>query len=162
VSAVAWELSTDAYRHHARRLRCRYAGQPALLQRSLKALALRSSAVDKCGSTAELAGHFCRSPVSAQSGDARLFARYVASSIPSGVLRYSQRLEFIRTARRFGVRRFEANLLIAAVLEQHRARGAEQVTEESPTDEGALMRGLSVFLVVQGALLFGTWWTLFR
>jgi hypothetical protein len=94
-----------------------------------------------------------------------LFATYVASSVPaSGVLRYSQRLEFIRTARRFGVRRFQANLLIAAVLEQRRADGdAAQAAEEEPdTRERSTLSSFGVFLVVQSALVFGTWWMLFR
>ena len=98
-------------------------------------------------------------PAPAQSGAARRFADYLAGQTAgSAVLRYSQRLELLRAARRFGVGRFEANLLIAAVLERHRHQAAERDT--APWPDGLLQVG--TFLLVQGALLLGAWWALLR
>ena len=77
----------------------------------------------------------------------------------SGVLRYSQRLQLLRAAPRFGLNRFEANLAIAAVMSRQRGRPATQ--DPHPADR-SLISGVAAFVVVQGALLLGTWWTLFR
>ena len=94
----------------------------------------------------------------AQSAPARHFAEYLAGQMGSPVLRYSQRLALLRAARRFGVGRFEANLLIAAVLERHRRQVAEPDSVAWPD---ALLQ-VATFLLVEGALLLGAWWTLLR
>lgn len=75
---------------------------------------------------------------------------------PSGVLRYSQRLAFLRAAPRFGLNRFEANLAIAVVMNR---RGV-QATQE-PTDR-SFASAIATFVVVQAALVLGTWWALFH
>ena len=76
----------------------------------------------------------------------------------ASVLRYSQRLELLRSARRFGIGRFEANLLIAAVQERRRTRAMEG--DEAIGDSN--LPQWAAVLVVQSALLLGAWWTLFR
>jgi hypothetical protein len=147
VAAVAHAMptSSDDYRRKARRLRCRYAGQPATLQFALKLLA----------------GEAKPDLSPAPAGPARRFAEYLASRAPSMVLRYSERLELIRAARHMGIDRFEANLLIASVLERGRrvteAEAAQAVTRSSP-----LLAGIAVFLMVQSAVLLGAWWAVFR
>jgi hypothetical protein len=76
----------------------------------------------------------------------------------SSVFRYSQRLELLRAARRFGVSRFEANLLIAATLERRRAHASEQGDSMEPT----VATQFATFVLIQGATAFAVWWTLFR
>jgi hypothetical protein len=139
---------SDAYRRQARRLRCHFARQPAMLQLALEALAKQAGPAPQPAAVS-----------SATAGSARQFAEYLADRTPSAVLRYSERLELIRTARRFGIDRFEANLLIASVLERHRRH-----SEEPPAARGggSLLGGITVFLVVQSAVVLGAWWTVFR
>ncbi len=161
VPALAQPLNpTDAYRREARRLRCRYAGRPAHLHRSLRALADASPKPVTVTATTSRPSRFepATGLASAQSGPARNFADYLARQMTSSVLRYSQRLELLRSARRFGIGRFEANLLIAAVLERHRTR----VLEADETRGSSVVSQVAAVLAVQGALLLGVWWTLFR
>ena len=97
-------------------------------------------------------------PAPAEGGAARRFAEYLAGQTAgSPILRYSQRLDLLRAARRFGVERFEANLLIAAVLERKRQRVAEQ---DGAGGGPSVMLQVATFLLVQGALLAGAWWAL--
>jgi hypothetical protein len=150
--------SSDEYRRQARRLRCVYAGQPARLQQSLKALATRVGATAFAVSVEP-----SRPALPATSGPARIFAEQLAAEIsPTGILRYSHRLALLRSARRLGVGRFEANLLIAAVLERRRRAGQPIVVESELTRDGSFVSNLAVFLIVQGALAAGAWWTVFR
>jgi len=158
--------STDAYRRQARRLRCQYAGRPGQLHQSLRQLSAEqrpsgSTATSRpagisVGTSAGIeAGRY---PASAQGGPARRFADHLAQQMTASVLRYSQRLELLRSARRFGIGRFEANLLIAAVQERRRTRAMEG--DEAIGDSN--LPQWAAVLVVQSALLLGAWWTLFR
>ena len=162
VAAAQYVSPCDAYRREARRLRGRYAGRPGLLQQSLKRLAqdarpTRATPASQRGRAVDEDRH----PTSAQSGSARRFADHLAEQMPSSVLRYSQRLELLRAARRFGVGRFEANLLIAAVLERRRSRAADG-GGEGGGGIGSVAADVAVFLVFQCAMLLGAWWVLFR
>ena len=76
----------------------------------------------------------------------------------TSVLRYSRRLEFLRAARRLGVSRFEANLLIAAVLERHRAK----VVETDPSGGDSVMAHLAALLLGETALLLAVGWSIFH
>ena len=76
----------------------------------------------------------------------------------SSVLRYSQRLELIHAARRFGVDRFEANLLIAAVLERGRVRHEDTPPPTAPR----WLSSVILFLTLQSGLALGAWWMIFR
>jgi hypothetical protein len=132
-------------------LRCRYAGRPDQLHNSLKQLVAATSIRSAAAATP-------RRPAAAQR--ARSYADYVVSAMPpSGILRYSQRLEFLRAASRFGLNRFEANLAIAAVMGRHRSTEAadEQSSGARPT-----LSAVATFLVVQGVVVLGAWWTLYR
>jgi hypothetical protein len=141
-AGVAPATSADTYCRAARRLRCRYASRPAELHRALKSLADEPMTVKPRQTPVGSAG----------------FAEHVAASLTSNVLRYSQRLQLIRDAQRFRISRFEANLVIAAVMGRRR-NGAVELTE--PSDRSVLT-GVTTFLLVQGALALGAWWVLLR
>lgn len=97
------------------------------------------------------------------TGPAATFAAHLAREIPtSGVLTYSSRLALLRYAQTLGVRRFEANLLIAAVLERRKQMGGVQPTDDTSSRAGSRIANLATFLIVQSALALGAWWTLFR
>ena len=81
------------------------------------------------------------------------FADFVRARLDGPVLRYSQRLELIKEAGRRGIGRFEANLVIAAVL--HR-EGRGQEYELRP--EAKWVAPVVTFAAVQGAILAGAWW----
>jgi hypothetical protein len=163
-AAVLPAISSDEYRRQARRLRCRHAGRPDRLQRSLKTLATRAVPRDVAHSVNNDDRLVILPPqVRASTGPAATFAGHLAREIPStGVLTYSSRLSLLRHAQNLGVRRFEANLLIAAVLERRRqTAGAPPEADASPRSR-SLMPTVVTFLLVQGAFAVGVWWTLFR
>jgi hypothetical protein len=87
----------------------------------------------------------------------------LAREIPSsGVLTYSSRLSLLRHAQKLGVRRFEANLLIAAVLERRRQTAGAPAESDVPARSGTFVSGVMAFLLVQGAFALVAWWTLLR
>jgi hypothetical protein len=155
--------SSDAYRRQARRLRCRYADRPDRLHHSLKQLvaatSIRSAAVAP-PAAAEAPSAAAATPRRPAAQRARSYADYlVAAMPPSGILRYSQRLEFLRAAPRFGLNRFEANLAIAAIMGRHRP--TEAAEEQSPGARPTIS-AVATFFVVQGVVVLGAWWTLYR
>ena len=83
------------------------------------------------------------------------FAEWVKGRLDGPVLRYSQRLRLLKEAERRGLGRFEANLVIAAVL--YRA-GMGQEYELKP--KGEWVAPVVTFLVLQSALIVGAWWVL--
>jgi hypothetical protein len=119
------------------------------LQRSLKQLS---------DSTPGAAPAAAPTSVSTRAGT---YAELVAASIPpsSSVLRYSHRLALLRSAPRFGLNRFEGNLAIAAVM--HRRRRGHEASDDSAA-ERSFVSSITTFVLVQGAVLLGAWWTLFR
>ena len=123
------------YRRQARRLRARLAHRPAELYRTLRALA----------DQADLAAG--RPRLGLESPAAR-FASHVRQCTDGQVLRYSQRTELIDAAERQGIGRFEANLIIAAVL--HRQNLADLPDE--PTAH-RLLPAVVTFLLVQMTVL---------
>jgi hypothetical protein len=151
MAPAAAAISTDTYRREARRLRCRHAGNPLALQRSLRALAARAST-----------GHEAAPPPVADvsPSPARQFTDYLHEHATESVLRYSQRLEMFRAARRMGIARFEANLLIAAVVD----RNARRVEEDDPVPRRfpAWLGAVGVFCMVQATVGALAWWALFR
>jgi hypothetical protein len=79
------------------------------------------------------------------------------------MLTYSQRLALLRHAQRLGVGRFEANLLIAAMLERRRqAVGVRADVVDGSTRSISLVSNVAMFLLVQGAFAAGAWWAVFR
>jgi hypothetical protein len=166
-AAVTPAISSDEYRRHARRLRCQYAGRPDRLQQSLKTLATRTIIRREIASDqAEAPYRVISLPPQVRpiaTGPAATFVEQLSREIPStGILTYSSRLSLLRRAQKLGVRRFEANLLIAAVLERRRQTGGPPPEADAPARAGSLMPTLVTFLIVQGAIALGAWWTLFR
>ena len=75
-------------------------------------------------------------------------------------LRYSKRLKLIRRAEHFGIRRFDANLIIAMV--QNRVAGLRfrfQLDEHEP-DRTSRLTAIAVFVVVQSLIVAVGWWIL--
>ncbi|HZZ43223.1 MAG TPA: hypothetical protein VFE58_09815 [Tepidisphaeraceae bacterium] len=112
--------TTDEYRRRARRLRRMYAHQPVFLQRKLKELS-GSQEPEIRPMNPSLTGG---SPVAWE------FAESVEEAIQSGILRYSQRMTLIQKAEGLGIKRFEANLIIAVV--EHRARESTRTVQSEP------------------------------
>ena len=98
-----------------------------------------------------------RKPAKATEADVSAeFADAVAQAIDGPVLRYSQRQVLVRDAERRGIGRFEANLIIAAVL--HR-QGLGQEYELPPTSGGVMgwVAPVLTFVGVQAAIVAGAW-----
>src|SRR5687768_7594834 len=87
------------------------------------------------------------------------FAEAVMASLDGPVLRYSQRVVLVNEAERRGIGRFEANLIIAAVL--HRS-GIGQEYEIPPAAGGRMewLAPLLTFVGLQSAIVLGAWWVL--
>jgi hypothetical protein len=89
----------------------------------------------------------------------RAFARHVTERLNGRLLRYSQRLEFLKAAQRLRINRFRANLIIAMV--QHQTAGmvpAEQIDGRKPFGRlGPIIAGVMLAEMVTVA---GLWWML--
>jgi hypothetical protein len=83
------------------------------------------------------------------------FAEWVKNHLDGPVLRYSQRLRLLKEGERRGLGRFEANLVIAAVLYRE---GMGQEYELKPKVEW--VAPVVTFLVLQSVLVAGAWWVL--
>jgi hypothetical protein len=137
---VAADDGSAEYRRRARHLRCHFAGQPATLHSALDELAREQDSrrgTWKNGPSGDW-GHPAQraamsrpdctgdpvlsSVLGVASASAEYLARLVEQSLSDGVLPYARRQDVLRAARRLGVGRFQANLLIAAV--QHRCERA--------------------------------------
>src|SRR5258708_7362846 len=92
------------YRRRARRLRHRLRHDPVRLHQSLRTLNSGGQEIEPAA------------PISA----AVAFAEMVEKSLDGPILRYTQRVKLLKSAERLGIERFEANLVIAAVLHRHR------------------------------------------
>lgn len=183
-------LGCDEYRRHARRLRARFAGEPARLHHSLAQLARRRDAATSSGSaswkpspdTRPRLGHPAPVRVSVrprvQGAPAALlpadgldglngaifqsspktlqrFAALVTHCMEDGILRYSRRQALLRRAERLGIARFEANLIMAAVVNRrpHPREGAS----EQPRGRLPLQTALLVFTFVETLVAVAAW-----
>jgi hypothetical protein len=98
-----------------------YSGNPALLHRRLRELS--DSQNTKLNPIEQ---PFTSTPsLAANSPAAWQFGERVASCLEDGLLRYSRRVALLKEAERLGIKRFEANLIIAVA--QHRHRPAQPV-----------------------------------
>ena len=134
-------LDAGEYVRRARRLRARWAGKPERLQRELGELSRQSSA-------ARLPGN--------DPGPARVFSEAAAAAMEGPVLRYSARQGLMKLARRLGIERFEANLLIAAVQHRVGARWDQRNGERIGT-MGWVMMGALVQAGILG-IIAAMWW----
>jgi hypothetical protein len=151
VEAASIDHPVD-YRRIARRVRCRLGNDPIGKQRALAALARQADRSRRMSAP--------EPPIHAKSSesesDVRAFARAVTSAMEGPILRFSRREELIRQAQNLGIRRFDANLLIAAV--QHRLRG--DLNCGTPVIESSRLRfalPICLALAVQAVILAGAW-----
>ncbi len=124
-------LPAESYRREARRLRALFPKDLHRLQNSLGRLAKREDARQRirasvAAESSRRASVVCRViPTSCETDGLAVdrFAAMVESEIQSGVLRNSQRAALLRQAKRLGISRFDASLIIASV--QHRFSGSD-------------------------------------
>jgi hypothetical protein len=149
--ATRWD-STD-YRRCARRLRHVHRSNPARLASSLKEL---SAAYD--ASTRPTPGQ-CESASAAPDSVARVraFAQHVAHELDGTTLRYSNRIRLLHAAHRHGIRRFDANLIIASV--QERVQGSVLRVQDGKKEQ-RWRSCATTFLVIQGLILAGATYVL--
>jgi len=150
--------STD-YRRHARHLRKLYALEPAALQHRLKDLAIWHDAhtpARACESRfARTAPALTVEKTTFEIASAK-FASLVEQRIGQGVLRYSDRARLLSDARRLGIGRFYANLVIATL--QHNVD-----VEPIPHDAESLSRipsralRIGLALLIQAIILLASW-----
>ena len=137
------------YRREARRIRGRLAHKPVERFCALRDLSHRHDAAVQLA----IPVPGCESPASA-------FAQLAADQISGQILSYSKRLGLLRAARRMGIGRFEANLIIAAV--QHRTAGSsvrcQTVRRWSPRRAAPLL----TFVLLQSLILLSLWGIFFR
>jgi hypothetical protein len=140
---------SQQYRQQARRLRGRYANQPAQLYRTLRQLS------DRHDATAAKSRVVHRHLMVDESQDkVNAFGQLVTSHLVGRVLPYSRRMELLDIAEKLGIGRFHANLVIAAV--QH------QFSEIAPTECVATPRWrwpAAIFsaIALQFLLLWAVW-----
>ena len=82
------------------------------------------------------------------------FAAEIAGRMEGPVLRHAQRLALFEVARRLGIGRFEANLIMAAVQHQ---RGQARAVAANAEVHRPWFAPLAVFVVIQGLIAWGAW-----
>jgi len=87
----------------------------------------------------------------------RAFAAAVSSSLEGPILRFSRRQQLIRQAERLGIRRFDANLLIAAVQHRSRSEKAAKMVETKPAPSPWRFAAIGFAIGLQTIILFGAW-----
>jgi hypothetical protein len=85
------------------------------------------------------------------------FAKQVADVLDGQQLRYSNRLRLIKHAEAIGIRRFDANLIIALV--QHRAKPIAAIVKapKKPSRKFPLA-AVACFAIVQSTIILTAWW----
>jgi hypothetical protein len=153
------QWSTIDYRRHARRLRKLYALEPAALQHRLKDLALWHDAHMPARSS-ELPPARTAPPLAVQKTTFEIasakFSSLVEQRIGQGILRYSDRARLMSDARRLGIGRFYANLVIATL--QHNA-DVEPIPRDGAWPSRIPTRGIRIgfALLIQAAILLAVW-----
>jgi|SRR5688572_7646545 len=143
-----------AYCTAARRIRHRHARRPERLHQELCDLSKRHDA-----ERSALPPEAKPQAAGLEGGPCEAFAGEVARRLEGPVLRQSQRRALLAAARRAGIGRFEANLMIAAV--QH-ARGSD-AKAIAPAPGRATTGGIGAFAIVtlvalvQTAIVCGAW-----
>ena len=137
------------YRRVARRVRCRLGNDPISKQCALAALARQADRARRLAAPEVIPN---------PDNGVRAFAQAVSTAMEGPILRFSRRQQLIRQAQRLGIRRFDANLLIAAV--QHRLGSVKtkhpvQSNSDSSPWRFALPIGLAIGL--QAIILIGAW-----
>lgn len=153
------QWSSIDYRRHARRLRKLYALEPAALQHRLKDLAawydIHTPRQSHESHLVRTAPALAVEKTTFEIASAK-FASLVEQRIGQGVLRYSDRARLMVDARRLGLGRFYANLVIATL--QHNADLdpiPHDETSSSRTPRRAIRIGFA--LLIQAAILLAVW-----
>lgn len=147
------------YLRQARRIRHTCRNEPGTLHQSLRYLSA-------CHDIASGRSRSVHSPrllpatppnyvTDQSSGTIRDFANAVVMKMNGPILRYSQRVELMRHARRIGLRTFDANLIIAAV--QNRVK--ETIAPEPPKPM-SWQFAIAVAALLQLAIIVSAWWLL--
>jgi hypothetical protein len=89
--------------------------------------------------------------------NAGAFAQYVSRNLRPPVLAYSQRVEFLREARRLGVGRFEAHLIIAAAVHRLGVGAEGDAPSRGPSWLAGWAMPLVACAVVQSIILVAAW-----
>jgi hypothetical protein len=137
------------YRRIARRVRCRLGKDPVGKQRALAALARHA---DRTWPAVVI------EPLPTPDSGVRAFAQAVSIALEGPILRYSRRQQLIRQAEGLGIRRFDANLLIAAV--QHRLGNGKTnaaVQPEASDSRWRMAIPVGCVLALQALILLGFW-----
>ncbi|WP_428938114.1 hypothetical protein [Fontivita pretiosa] len=90
------------------------------------------------------------------------FADEVESALDSeGILSFSQRQKLLRRARHFGIRPFDANLVIAMVQHRFQPAGPPAIRQASHASKSFnWLPTVTVIVVVQSLILAAGWWLL--
>jgi hypothetical protein len=99
-------------------------------------------------------------PMAGFQSPANAFAEFASEQIAGPVLSYSKRLGLLRAARRLGIGRFEANLIIAAI--QHRTAGSSVGCQRPGPRARFRAAPLLTFLLLQSLILVSVWGIFFR
>ena len=130
-----------AYCRAARRIRGRWSARPGRLHRELRDLAVRH---DSVAVEATPLGR----------GTCGTFATEVARRLEGPVLRHAERRRLLASARRMGIGRFEANLIIAAV--QHERRPEEMIRAPQARRRWGL-GPVALVIGIEMAIAWGAW-----
>lgn len=131
------------YCRDARRLRRRFASDPRQLLRKLRDLSDHHDAAQPAVQVA---------PTRTQT-----FAAAVLDCLEGRDLRYSNRLYLLDLADKLGIRRFDANLIIATL--QHRAPRKPKTRPQQPASrEIVISPTFAAFMVVQSTILLAVAW----
>jgi hypothetical protein len=85
------------------------------------------------------------------------FVRQVEFALEGQHLGYTRRLRLIKAAANLGVRRFDANLIIALV--QHRAKPVAAAVQTEPKPSWKFpLANVACFVIVQSAIILAAWW----
>lgn len=135
---------SSAYRRKARQIRGRLAHKPVERYSALRELSHRHD-IDF-----RPANH---TPVDQSRTSA--FGQIVNEHVHGQVLSYSRRLGLLGVARRLGIGRFEANLIIAAV--QHRRGRSPLICHNTPVRHRFRAAPLLTFVLLQSLILISLW-----
>ena len=86
------------------------------------------------------------------------FAHDVEDALEGPILRYSERQRLLKRAEHFGIRRFDANLIIAFV----QSRAPRQTLVATSKIAHPLLQTAGLFLAIQSVIFAGVWWVFLR
>lgn len=165
------------YLRQVRQIRVQFAGQPAEMQRRLKQLAdardrevgltprpapqgarhRDATAPNPFAYTSARPSERPSRVLGVSSEVAELFATEVEAAIEAGLLRFTERRRLIARAQRLGMSRFDANLVIASVLN---AQPAPLDFPAPATRRWRMSSAVAVFLAAEAVVIAGAVWAL--